>query len=125
MDAINWIIFGPAKLIAQLPYAGFMIAAMLIGIQAVRTILTREVIDKQWFRKASVFAGLLWAIFNLYEVQVAAALTSSIHASKQLRLDLIVLTPLLYVLTTFAAYSLLFPVRLKMQKEHADSSNIR
>ena len=109
MDLFNWIFFGPSQLIASWPYAGFAIAFVLIGIQLGRTLIANEPISKQWFRHAAVFAGLLWIIFNLYEMQMAAVLPTAINASPIVRLDLIVLTPLLYVLTAFAVYSLLKP----------------
>ena len=118
MELINWIFFGPSKLITAYPYGGFFIATMFIVVQLLRTAVAKQVFDKQWFRKAPVFTGLLWAIFNLYEMQLAAVLgPAAAHAAANagtvaipvlLRLDLIVLTPLLYVLTTFALYALLF-----------------
>lgn len=118
MELINWIFFGPSKLITAFPYAGFFIAAFLIGMQLLRTATAKQALGKQWFRKEPVFTGLLWAIFNLYEMQLAAVLgpaaaNAAANAGQAgipvlLRLDLIVLTPLLYVLTTFAMYGLLF-----------------
>jgi hypothetical protein len=104
MTFFNWIFFGPALLLASLPYAGFAIAAMLIGAQAARTLVRSETLGQQWLRKAPVFTGLLWVIFNLYELQIIA-LTAANKVST-LRIDLMVLTPLLYVLTAFAVYSL-------------------
>lgn len=104
MHFFNWIFFGPALLLAHMPYAGFAIAAVLIATQAAVTLLQSEALGRQWFRKAPVFAGLLWVIFNLYELQIVA-LTSANKAST-LRIDLMVLTPLLYVLTAYAVYSL-------------------
>ncbi len=121
MEFINWIFFGPSKLITAYPYGGLFIAALFIGAQLLRTAVAKQVFDKQWFRKAPVFTGLLWAIFNLYEMQLAAVLgPAAAHAAANagtvaipvlLRLDLIVLTPLLYVLTAFALYGLLFGER--------------
>ena len=127
MELINWIFFGPSKLITAYPYGGFFIATLFIGVQLIRTAVAKQVFDKQWFRKAPVFTGLLWAIFNLYEMQLAAVLgPAAVHAAANagsvaipvlLRLDLIVLTPLLYVLTAFALYGLFFAGRQPAQPE--------
>ncbi len=133
MELVNWIFFGPSKLITTYPYAGFFIAALFIGAQLLRTAIARQVFNKQWFRKAPVFTGLLWAIFNLYEMQLAAVLgPAAAQAAANagvvaipvlLRLDLIVLTPLLYVLTAFALYGLLFSAALPSTQPPTDNLN--
>lgn len=119
MDTINWICFGPAKLIAEQAYAGFAIAAALIGLQAIRTNFSSQTFDKQWFRKAPVFTGFLWAIFNLYESQITSVLATNTAAPTLVRLDLLFLAPLLYALTGSAVHSLLFQVFLKRRKENS------
>ena len=120
MTFFNWIFFGPALLLQNLPYAGFAIAALLIGAQAARTLVRGETLGRQWLRKAPVFTGLLWVIFNLYELQIIA-LTAANKVST-LRIDLMVLTPLLYVLTAYAVYSLL--AREAKQQAVADDALI-
>ncbi len=111
MEWMNWLFFGPAKLIANLPYGGLAICVLLVGAQAAKTSFAKNRFDKQWLRKAPVFTGLLWAIFNLYEWQLAAVLGAAGNAGAGspvlLRLDLIVLTPLLIVLSAFAVFSLI------------------
>ncbi len=108
MDLIGWIFFGPAKLISHAPYAGLLISAALISVEVIRTLASGTGFSRAWFRRASVFTGLLWAIFNLYELQLAAVLGSALaNAGVLLRLDLIVLTPILYVMTGVAVYGLL------------------
>jgi hypothetical protein len=110
MDILNWLFFGPSRLLAVWPYAGFAIAALLIGAQLLRTLANKDnsniAFNRQWFRKAPVFTGLLWVIFNLYEMQMKAVMPATEAAFSMARLDLIVLTPLLYVLSAFALYSL-------------------
>ncbi len=107
MDLLGWIFFGPAKMIGQLSYAGLLISGALISLQIIRTFRAGDGFDKAWFRKAPVFAGLLWAIFNFYELQLSAVMGSAMPgAPVLLRLDLIVLAPLLYVMTGFALYEL-------------------
>lgn len=121
MEWMNWLFFGPAKLIANLPYGGLALCVLLIGAQMVKTSFAKNRFDKQWLRKAPVFTGLLWAIFNLYELQLAAVLGAAGKAATGsqvlLRLDLIVLTPLLIVLSAFAVFSLISPEPKASQNE--------
>jgi xanthosine utilization system XapX-like protein len=103
----DWIFFGPSRLIALFGYAGFAIGFALIAAQLIKSLLRREVFSRVWFRHAAVFTGLLWIIFNLYESQVAAQAVSTVNAVRPpFRLDLFVLTPLLYVLTAFSIWAL-------------------
>lgn len=106
----DWIFFGPSRLIAWAPFAGFVLAAVLIGWQVVKSLAARETFSRQWFRHAPVFAGLLWLIFTFYEWQIQAATAGAAKlasTSNLFRVDLIVLTPLLYVLTCFAVWTLI------------------
>jgi len=110
MELMNWLFFGPAKLIALAPYAGFGLGAALIALQAARSVLARNAFNRLWFRRPAVLAGLTWLIFNLYELQVAAVFAQTQAADQVLlRLDLTVITPILYVLSAFAAYTLTKP----------------
>lgn len=113
MEFLNWIFFGPSRLLALWPYAGFVIAAILIGAQLQRSLNANEGANqrfsRQWFRKAPVFTGFVWCIFNLYEMQMKAVMPVAEATFSMARLDLMVLTPLLYVLTTFAVAALLSP----------------
>ena len=104
MDILDWLFFGPAKLIAIWTYAGIAIAAALIAIQAWLTWRARKPFDLGFFREAPVFAGLLWMIFTAFELQMSAIAVKT--AGGFLRLDLIVLVPILYVLTAAAILSL-------------------
>jgi hypothetical protein len=105
MDIVDWIFFGPTRLLAALPYAGLAIAAMLIGVEVARALATGERFSRHWLRRATVFAGLLWVIFTFYEWQMSALMAQT--ASPMLRLDLMVLTPVLYALTVYAVYTLI------------------
>ena len=105
MELVDWIFFGPAKLIAVWPYAGFLIAALLIGVQAALSWRNGALFERGFFREAAVFAGLLWVIFNLYELQFAATFQQKL-AGSSLRMDLIILVPILYVLTLAALLSI-------------------
>jgi len=98
MDWVTWVFHGPARLIALWPHAGFVIGALLIGMEAWLYWTRRIGFSLGFFREAAVFAGLLWMIFNAYEWQVAA----TDLARAFMRYDLLVLVPVLYVLTAAA-----------------------
>jgi hypothetical protein len=103
MDIFGWLFFGPAKLLALWPLAGVGIAALMIGGQAILHLRAARKFDIGFFRMAPVFAGLLWLIFNGYEAQMAVIAAK--NANALLRIDLMVLTPVLYVLTLAAMMS--------------------
>lgn len=110
MDIASWIFFGPGKLIAIWPYAGAPVAITLIGVQACLSWRKGGLFRRDFFREAPVLAGGLWLIFNLYELQFAATFARTL-ASANLRMDLIVLVPILYVLTTAAVLSIYAQLR--------------
>lgn len=116
MELVSWIFFGPAKLVAAWQYAGILIAVTLIGMQAWFSWRKGTLLERDFFRKAPVLAGLLWLIFNLYELQQAAIL-AQIQASATLRMDLIILVPILYVLTFAAVLS----IRAQFRDNRANS----
>ena len=115
MEFANWVFFGPAKLVATWQYAGILIAVALIGMQAWFSWREGKLLERDFFRKAPVLAGLLWLIFNLYELQQAAVL-AKVQASGTLRMDLIILVPFLYVLTFAAIWS----IRTQLMHNRAD-----
>jgi len=41
MELLSWIFFGPAKLIALLSYAGFLVGGTLLAGQAIQTLRLR------------------------------------------------------------------------------------
>ena len=113
MELINWIFFGPAKLVAIWPYTGIFIAAALIVVQAWISQRRGALFKRGFFREATVFAGLLWLIFNLYELQLAAIFAQN-QVTGTLRMDLIILVPILYVLTLAAMLS----IRAQLRNTH-------
>ena len=72
MEFFNWLFFGPAKLIALWPYSGVALAVGLIAAQGWLRLRARKPFDKNFFREAPVFAGVLWLIFNAFELQMSA-----------------------------------------------------
>jgi len=123
---MDWIFFGPARLIAIWPYAGVAIAAALIASQAILTWRAGKPFGFGFFREAAVFTGLLWLIFNAFELQMSAIATQS-GKGAFFRMDLVVLVPILYVLSIAAAISLARQLRSPAKRdssaktEHADS----
>ncbi|MBL8513959.1 MAG: hypothetical protein JNJ55_08195 [Betaproteobacteria bacterium] len=97
-----WIFFGPAKLIATWPHAGFALGAALIAAELWLYQTRGVAFSLAFFREAAVFAGLLWIIFNAYEWQIAA----TAFAKTPIRYDLLVLVPILYVMTAVAVLML-------------------
>ena len=110
MDLVNWVFFGPAKLLAIFPLAGVAIGAAMIGLQAILSWRKGALLQRNFFREAAVMAGLLWFIFNLYELQVGAILARS-ESGSTLRMDLIILIPILYAMTAAALLSAIAQLR--------------
>jgi hypothetical protein len=105
MEWLTWVLFGPAKLVAWQPYAAVGLGLVLIGVELLRWISEGQAASRDVFRRPGVFAGLLWCIFNFYELQLLAVFSASGQTNSLFRLDLIVLTPLLYALSAYAAFS--------------------
>ncbi len=105
---VDWILFGPAKLVALWPYSGLIIAVILLLAEAGFTLRAGQGFGSQFFRRAPVLAGLLWLIFELYERQVQAVkpAADAVGGLAAFRMDLLVLTPILYVLTLAALISI-------------------
>ena len=121
METIRWIFFGPAKLIALWPYAGVAIAGGLIALQAWLIWRARKPFNIGFFREAPVFAGLLWLIFSAFEWQMSAIAARAGNAQGGfLRLDLIVLVPILYVLTAAAVISLAKQMNTRAKADQPD-----
>ena len=105
MQLVSWIFFGPAMLVAAWPFAGILIAAALIAAQTWLSLLRGTLLERKFFREAPVLAGFLWLIFNLYELQVTTISRQNLSGDA-LRIDLIILVPILYALTFAAALSI-------------------
>ena len=119
MDYFSWVFFGPAKLLALWPYAGLVIAGVLIALQAWLSWRAHKPFDSGFFRMAPVFAGLLWLIFTAFEWQMSA-LAAKMEVGF-LRMDLIVLVPILYVLTIAGALSLARQINTPAKPGQPDS----
>jgi hypothetical protein len=115
---MSTLFFGPAKLIAHWPYAGVMIAAVLILVQAGLTARAGRGFGLNFFREATVFAGLLWLIYGFYERQAAVtSATATGELSALARFDLMVLVPILYLMTAAAIYSLFKQVKAQTKTQ--------
>lgn len=114
---MSTLFFGPAKLIANWPYAGVVIAAVLILVQAGLTARAGRGFGLNFFREATVFAGLLWLIYGFYERQAAVTIATTTELSALTRFDLIVLVPILYLMTAAAIYSLFRQTKSALSRE--------
>ena len=123
MEFVNWLFFGPAKLIGVWPYAGAAIATVLIAVQAWLVWSAQKPFSLSFFREAPVFAGILWLIFNAFELQMSAIAARQSNApSGFLRMELIVLVPILYVLTIAAVLSLARQLNRPANTERRDET---
>ncbi len=104
MDNWLWLIYGPAQLIERAPAAGFAIGVIALAAQAIRSALRGDRVSREWLRYPLVLGGLLWLLFTLYELQMIGVGLGL--ATTRVRLDLIVLTPILYGISAFALMSL-------------------
>ena len=101
MEIFNLIFFGPRYLAEVHPLACAALGALLIGVQAALVLRAGARFDTGFFRLAPTFAGLLWLIYGLYEPQVRAAFPNA-----GVRIDLLVLVPILYVFSGVALWSI-------------------
>ncbi len=102
MDFFSILMFGPSLLAHAMPAAPFAIAGSLAGVQAILTLSGRAPPGRSFFRMPPLFAGVLWLVFGLYELQVQAW---EARIDSPLRIDLMVWVPVLYVFSVLAAIS--------------------
>jgi len=108
METLSLLFFGPAILARAIPASSFVIGGFLIAIQLVMFRLLGRRYDQQLFRMAPTFGGLLWIIFGLYELQIQAGETT---LAAPIRIDLLILAPILYVFSFLAVISLIQQIR--------------
>jgi hypothetical protein len=116
MELMKWLYLGPALLIEHWPAAGMTIAGTLVAVQVSLNLRDGKPLDRSLFRTAPVFSGLLWLIFTAYTLQVSAMsarVGGETYGIAGLRLDLLVLTPILYALTLAAIRSIALQFRGK------------
>jgi hypothetical protein len=109
METLSLLLFGPAILARAIPASSFVIGGFLIAIQLGMFRLFGRRYDRQFFRMAPTFGGLLWIIFGLYELQQIQAGETTLTAP--IRIDLLILAPILYVFSLLAAISLVQQIR--------------
>jgi hypothetical protein len=108
METLSLLLFGPAILARAIPSSSFVIGGFLIAIQLGMFRLFGRRYDRQFFRMAPTFGGLLWIIFGLYELQIQAGEKT---LAAPIRIDLLILAPILYVFSLLAAISLVQQIR--------------
>jgi hypothetical protein len=126
METLSFLLFGPAILARAIPASSFVIGGFLIAIQLGMFRLFGRRYDRQFFRMAPTFGGLLWIIFGLYELQIQAGAKT---LTAPIRIDLLILAPILYVFSLLAAISLVQQIRGRagdfrgLQKDRQDSGS--
>ena len=126
METLSFLLFGPAILARAIPASSFVIGGFLIAIQLGMFLLFGRRYDRQFFRMAPTFGGLLWIIFGLYELQIQAGAKT---LTAPIRIDLLILAPILYVFSLLAAISLVQQIRghagdfRGLQKDRQDSGS--
>jgi hypothetical protein len=108
METLSLLLFGPAILARAIPASTFAIGGFLIAIQLGMFRLAGRRYDRQFFRMAPTFGGLLWIIFGLYELQMQAGEKAM---AAPIRIDLLILAPILYVFSLLAVISLVQQIR--------------
>jgi hypothetical protein len=108
METLSLLLFSPAILARAIPASSFVIGGFLIAIQLGMFRLFGRRYDRQFFRMAPTFGGLLWIIFGLYELQIQAGEKT---LTAPIRIDLLILAPILYVFSLLAAISLIQQIR--------------
>ena len=98
MDFLG-IFYAPMVLVAAQPAAPFLIAAVLAVLQIGLLIRDRERPAMLLWRRPALFAAAIWVVYGLYELQVQATMPNA-----NIRIDLLVLAPILYVFTTVAIW---------------------
>lgn len=98
MDFLS-IFFAPMALVAAQPAAPFLIAAVLAVGQIVLLLKHRQPYRLILWRRPLLFAAAIWVVYGLYEMQVQATMPNA-----NIRIDLLVLSPILYVFTLVACW---------------------
>ena len=98
MDFLS-IFFAPMALVAAYPAAPFLIAAALAAGQIALLLKHRLSYRLILWRRPLLFAAAIWVVYGLYEMQVQATMPDA-----NIRIDLLVLSPILYVFTLVACW---------------------
>ncbi|MBL8515412.1 MAG: hypothetical protein JNM76_00470 [Betaproteobacteria bacterium] len=98
MDVLA-IFYAPMAMVTVRPMAPFIIAAVFALLQVVLLIRQRALPTLLLWRRPALFAAAIWVVYGLYELQVQAT-----QPYANIRIDLLVLAPILYVFTVIAIW---------------------
>lgn len=89
----------PRALVQAWPAAPFVLAALFALAQLALILFRQHRPAMILWRRPALFAAAIWVVYGLYELQVQA---TNLYAN--IRIDLLVLTPILYVFSAVAAW---------------------
>jgi hypothetical protein len=93
------LFYAPMMLASARPAAPFILAAIFGLAQLVLLLRHRQRPVMLLWRRPALFAAAIWVVYGLYELQVQATTPSA-----NIRIDLLVLAPILYVFTAVAIW---------------------
>lgn len=93
------LFYAPMRLVLSQPAAPFLLAGLFAGLQVALLVARREGFRMVLWRRPVLFAAAIWVVYGLYELQVQATMPDA-----NIRIDLLVLAPILYVFTALAVW---------------------
>lgn len=93
------LFYAPMKLVQAWPAAPFMLAALFALAQLGLMLFRQHRPAMILWRRPALFAAAIWVVYGLYELQVQAT-----SAYANIRIDLLVLAPILYVFSAVAVW---------------------
>lgn len=96
------IFYAPMALVLAQPAAPFIFSALLALAQCALLLRHRQRPTMLLWRRPALFAAAIWTVYGLYELQVQATMPTA-----NIRIDLLVLAPILYVFSAVALWWIL------------------
>jgi hypothetical protein len=93
------LFYAPMALVQVWPAAPFLLAGLFALAQLGLLLARKHRPAMILWRRPALFAAAIWVVYGLYELQVQA---TALYAN--IRIDLLVLTPILYVFSAVGAW---------------------
>ena len=93
------LFYAPRALVQAWPAAPFLLAALFALAQLTLIVFREHRPAMILWRRPALFAAAIWVVYGLYELQVQA---TNLYAN--IRIDLLVLAPILYVFSAVAVW---------------------
>lgn len=93
------LFYAPSALVSAWPAAPFLLAGLFALAQVALIVFHQHRPALILWRRPALFAAAIWVVFGLYELQVRAT-----NAYANIRIDLLVLAPILYVFSAVAVW---------------------